>query len=470
MFLLRCATAALFLIGLIVTLSVGELRDVVYGSDELESYTAKYAWLANQISHAMMGFFGMAFFWTVWVQGHSRWRAVVPFVLVLGKDFGIDLGKDLLAARGSPVAPCVENVLFDNLTDAMFWFAGFALALAMIAWFYAPEQVSRKWWTGLFVVFAGAAIGLGGYWVPQKDSFDRSGLPLNYTRLTHLAGRLEFVEKPPPKQSDAPKNSELPSSRTLIALEEKARKREAVHVVIFGGSPKGRNELAVSIGCESVFRLSRNGPWGWNGPTPVVSTTAARLLEAGRTPPGQPAPVRKSAVWDALSADELRCLLVTDLDTGIAPPPDVLLRAALDNNRPDIVTGGVRNQLDINEFLNGVTNSTGYKSSVALTRKDLDVLFENYTPEKRPDRLTELEKAVQNRTRPLKDLLAEIAKKKNVATVWALAETPAWLGEKCTPADEVRHRKADRDAWIYTLAALLEIKPEDFYILELTEP
>lgn len=469
MFFLRCATAILFLLVLVVTLSFEDLRDVVYGSDELESYTAKYAWLANQISHAMMGFFGMAFFWAVWVQGKSRWLVLVPFALVLVKDFGIDLTKDLLAARGSPVKPCMENVLFDNLTDGMFWFSGFALAIAMIAWSYAPHQMTRKLWVVLFVVFAGLAIGFGGYWVPQKDSFDRSGLPLNYTRLTHLAGRLKFVEKPAPRQPAEPKNSELSPNEALVAIERHTRARAPAHVIIYGGAPKERNELAVSISCEYVFRLSPNGPWGWNGPVPVINTTTARLLEAGRTPPGQETPKRKSAIWDALNADQLRCLLVTDLDTGLAPPPDVLLRAALDKNLPYIVTGGMRNQLNLNEFLNEVTKSTGYKSSVDLTPRDMRILFDNYNREKMPERLIELDNAVQHRTRPLRDLLSEV-QKKNVATVWSLAETPAWLGEKCTPEKEAQHRKADRDAWIYTLAALLRIEYEDFYILQLVEP
>jgi hypothetical protein len=221
----------------------------------------------------------------------------------------------------------------------------------------------------------------------------------------------------------------------------------------------------VSIGCEYVFRLSADGPWGWTGPTPVMMTSAAQLLEEGRSAPGQK-PKRDSAVWNPLNAGELRCLVVTDLDTGMAPPPDVLLRVAVNKKKPYLVTGGVRNQLDLNNFLNEITSSVGYKANVALNSEDLAILSKNYKPERLPDRLILLEQACQNRTKPLKDLVGELQTKK-VATVWSLAETPAWLGEQCTLAQEAEHRKADRDAWIYTLAELLKIDYDDFYILEL---
>ena len=446
----------------------GILWEVAFGSDELSPYTAKYAWLENQMSHAMMGFFLMGFFWALFVRnpmpagppligmesaedGHPRppqrtWFLALPFLFVLVKDFVLDNVKDASATWGSPVQPYWPSVLFDAITDDVFWCLGFSLVLFGIGFFSAGSGL--RWWRWLIASGVLLLFGLlfGSYWVPQKDSFDRSGLPLNYTRLAYLAKELDFPDDARAKQH-----------RALREIQNHALAGQPAHVIVLGGTPQKRNALAVSLGCEYVFRLGSSSPRGWTGPTTVVYTTAARLLE-------DPRPV------EALDAGQLRCLVIADLDTSLVPPPDVLIEAARKRNRPDIISGGVRNQLDLNNFFkSGPNQGALYTRDTPLDGDDLQDLGTRYRTGKMRQEFDELRLAALNRTDPYRKL-ATRAREAQVATIWTFAETPSWLGEMCKPDVEARHRQADRDAWVFTLADLLGVPEDTLYLIELSKP
>ncbi len=441
-----------------------------FGSDELEHYTAKYTWQSNQTAHLMMGFCFMTLFWWGCVRrrrkpdasvtieanpirklaGWFRARPVLwPFAAILVKDFVFDVLKDLLATACSPIWPNWSSLYFDAITDDLFWFTGFGFALFVIGW-RASGRVNWKCALGLFVGFLLGALGCGGFWTAQKDSFDRSGLPLNYKRLTHVAGEVRLVG-----DRDTAKS-------TMRRIQTEAQAGRPVHIVIFGGAPGPRTELAVAIGCEYVFRLD---DWRWSGSTTVLHSSAVHLLED----PGR--------VWAVDSPS--RCLVVIGLDTATVPPIDALVESAIAAKKPELVSVGIRNQLDLARFfaLKGHPKAELYKKDVPLDEDALRFLQTTYIPDPDPerslpdieDRILRVRSAVQTRSTPFRTLGAA-AREKGIATVWSLAETPTWLGHHCTPAEEAIHRANDREAWIHSLAYLLGIKPDGFIRLELEAP
>jgi hypothetical protein len=44
------------------------------------------------------------------------------------------------------------------------------------------------------------------------------------------------------------------------------------------------------------------------------------------------------------------------------------------------------------------------------------------------------------------------------------------LSGECPPEVEARHRKADRDAWVFTIADILQVKDSELYLIELRKP
>src|SRR5438445_715044 len=67
--------------------AIRTLFDNSFGSDMLTAYTAEYAWLSNQMAHAMMGFF-LAALWAYAVHTHHwHWTCVwMPLAVPLLKE------------------------------------------------------------------------------------------------------------------------------------------------------------------------------------------------------------------------------------------------------------------------------------------------------------------------------------------------------------------------------------------------
>lgn len=141
-----------------------------FGSDEIEHYTARYTWFANQASHFMMGFCIMAFVWAIFARGYQRTglfsaRNVVfiPIIFVFLKDFALDIARDIQMSSGAPLGHGVAgwgNVFMDGLTDNLFWIAGFCLAMIWIGCWVAPEEVCTGRWLAAFIVCCVGLIGL----------------------------------------------------------------------------------------------------------------------------------------------------------------------------------------------------------------------------------------------------------------------------------------------------------------------
>jgi len=267
-----------------------------FGSDELTAYTAEYTWESNQMAHAMMGF-ALAVVWlrlaiSRW-ERHRKWReetaegraatpglpsrarhsldfsTAVLFLLIPLKEVA-DLLLDGATFAGSPVPPNRWPLYFDSLTDISFWWTGMFLAAVVVGGFGSARL---NGWRRFLIGCAGLiACVLAWYlyaapiWGDQKRTFDQSGLPFNYTRLTVLAA------------ADGKLERRLATGETEDALKKEGKTRlladykqwegvlkpfrervagptrpTAEHYVLTGGTPAQRSKLAVSMGCEFAF-------------------------------------------------------------------------------------------------------------------------------------------------------------------------------------------------------------------------
>lgn len=267
-----------------------------FGSDAVVSYSAEYAWLANQMAHAAMGFF-IAGVWSLFIAlelKQHEWLIAVPFVIVIIKDI-IDYLLD--SWRASDFELNRRELILDGFTDVFFWYVGMFTALGVYGWI---TEHDATWW--IWVLICTTVIGVAGaayfsfmLWLPQKRMFDKSRLPFNYTRLVrYVQPKITLGNK----AVEQIRGFQLDLYNGVIGLGKPCK-----HYIIVGGDPVNRSALAVSMGCEFVAR--------WCG---VHAITATKLLEQ---------PARLEELCSTRSPEDKKyvgCLIVDDLNVNLPIP------------------------------------------------------------------------------------------------------------------------------------------------------
>jgi hypothetical protein len=109
-----------------------------FGSDELQSYSAEYTWLANQMAHAMMGFFLAALLsWLLRSRNGDKSPHIavglLPFLIPLLKV----LPDALVVAKQSTLPVSWAEFFADKATDLSFWYIG--MFAGLLLFFPAPD-------------------------------------------------------------------------------------------------------------------------------------------------------------------------------------------------------------------------------------------------------------------------------------------------------------------------------------------
>lgn len=276
---------------------IGLVFSNIFGSDATVATTAVYTWLANQMSHTTMGFF----VGVVWIAAAERyfpqpgWLVWLVLVFPVAKD-AIDYGMDAFY-RADPFVINHMELLLDWLTDDFFWWFGMMMAFALVS-----EE--RILW-GLLAATLAVGI-LGSYllgarcWLVQKQMYDVSRMPINFTRLI--------------KYPKAERDSRFTAAaiRKLAEFQQHAaahRTGDSLgrHYVLTGGRAVHRSELAVSMGCEYISH--------WKG-TYMIS--AVKLLE-------DPTRLTTACKMAAALKRQVHCFIIDDLNVSLPipemPPP-----------------------------------------------------------------------------------------------------------------------------------------------------
>jgi hypothetical protein len=231
-----------------------------FGSDELQSYSAEYTWLANQMAHAMMGFFLAAFL--SWLASRragaatpNMWVAVLPFAIPLLK-----VGPDALVVWKHSTFPVSWAEFFaDKATDLSFWYIGMFGGLYL---FFRRNRTRRGWIVGgaILVVWLGLAVWLVTAWTAQKRTFDESDLPPGWVRVSqYQIGQLG---------DDQTRPAQVDKVNQYLEFVRGGGDGKVRHLIIRGGRAEDRSDLVVAVGTEWAARVK-----------PVRYTTAPRLLE-----------------------------------------------------------------------------------------------------------------------------------------------------------------------------------------------
>ncbi len=278
--------------------ALGAVRTLLtnsFGSDTLTAYTAEYAWLSNQMAHAMMGFF-LAALWAFAVQlkhndGLWLWACVWMPLAVPPLKEAVDYVLDAALHRHTFALNHAE-LLADAATDVFFWSFGMLLAIAVFGF----DAV--RWPLLAVVVGGGALVALAlifGVWVRRMRMFDASRMPFNYLRLVKYrdpeallgAGGVERVRE---YQEFARRHRPGADGRPR-------------HLILTGGRPVDRSRLAVSLGCEFIGR--------WKG---AYMISAVKLLE-------DPSRMTTACQMAREYKAEVCCLIVDDLNVNLPLPP-----------------------------------------------------------------------------------------------------------------------------------------------------
>jgi hypothetical protein len=262
-----------------------------FGSDATVAYTAEYAWLANQMSHATMGFF-VGVVWVLKVQewGWPPWTMGLILIAPVVKD-AVDYGLDTW--RGSAAFKVDHReLILDWVTDDFYWGLGMVAAVVTLG---LTEHV-WAWRAATAVLGGGIALYLAfGVWVPRKRMFDFSRMPFNFVRL---------IKYPDPDAVlTADSQAELRAFQDAVAAHTKDT-RDQRHYLVVGGRPIIRSGMAVSMGCEYVAR--RKGAY-------MIS--AVKILE-------DPERMRKHCEMAVAYKAEVFCLIIDDLNVHLPIPPE----------------------------------------------------------------------------------------------------------------------------------------------------
>lgn len=271
----------------------------IWGSDVTVAYSAEYAWLSNQMSHAMMGFF-LAGVWQLILLRHggdARWsgwpqfggvdsRLFLVFLLPVLKDT-IDFGLDAWF-RAGPFAVNRRELLLDGVTDNFFWSFGMMIGLSLPG----LDAVNGPL---LGITLVAGAIGwwllAQRIWLPQKRMFDASRMPFNFLRLIRYRSPEDTFES---KDLDALKTFQLSIASTASA--------PASHYALEGGRPADRSRLAVSMGCEFISHHQ-----------PVYMISAVKLME-------DPDRLAEDCLFPAEFKSAIRCLIIDDVNVSLPIP------------------------------------------------------------------------------------------------------------------------------------------------------
>jgi hypothetical protein len=395
-----------------------------------------------------------------------------PFLLLVLKEL-VDITSDYFQFNASRLPVRYVNPLLDSVTDLLFWYAGMWLSL-FVASFYFDQQRYRLPGAvlGFVLCLLAGYVWLGDYWLNQKKTFDRSGLPLNYQRLIKLTNDWDDTEKystHPFANDRLDVQYDLLKEMQGIAAGDPGSAR--AHIVVSGGLPAERSRLAVSLGCEFAFRL-RFDEWRpvENERKKVLYTTVVQSLDY---PEGLLANNKSS----------LKCVIVDDLDVTIDPPIELLTNATA--VFPDLVhyySDPIRRRIARGANVRSVSQDTKRTLATAgfvrerdpQDKRDSDLQYDALYPPvtgpsiplatPRQNQLDAINEAVQGALteREQKDeqkrlkvfneirrLLTE--ENGQICTIWVLSNT----GEGRSGPDEITDRQfRNREKWLYLIAYL----------------
>ncbi len=290
---------------------------VSLGSDEFQPYSAVYSWGTNQMAHAMMGFF-LATVWFYWALKSERIRHTMHPALLRMIPFLVPLVKVLpdylyikFVANLSDIFPFDYWEFFsDKGTDLTFWWLGMLLALSLFALPRVKPANRVVLRVGVVIILAIAfswGYILFNHWSKMKGVLDESYLPAKYRRLCNF----------PPKI----KMSKVDNKKILEYYDYIQNKNSITpvrHLILKGGDPTMRTDLAVTLGVEYTVRGSK-----------VFYTTTAKLLE---DPLG---------TFCRKGINTIKCLIIDDVN-GLVEPNNGL---AVPSIFEDLDAEGITRQL-----------------------------------------------------------------------------------------------------------------------------
>lgn len=473
-----------------------------FGSDELTPYTAEYAWNSNQMAHAMMGFC-LAACWLLFavslkpkptgpapadgpnppapgpapadatgpnqtrgpLAGFLGWTrklpldvfAVVLFALIPVKE-AVDLLLDGANYADSPVKPNIWRLVFDSVTDISFWWTGMFLAATAIGWFVRGSYRTLIPLGGLVACIGFWYFVAAPVWLNQKRTFDKSGMPFNYTRLAVLPGERDGPRKVTFAPASPTQWADLEGLRNSVV--ESPRPPQA-HYVLFGGHPDVRSRLAVSMGCEFAFKLR----WGDTGAT-GDDLVRVRYLSAATA-------LERPKLLEQFALARLECVVVDHLDVTMDRPSDrrperylpaLEAEARANPNKSAVVSGRLLEKHKLGRWASLKPQpQAGNGDAVQLTTGDIEEIKREVAatapvgppapPTPKDDRLNAI---IQ---------IGGKAKQAGVSTIWVLTGFDGGLNVAAHTDWERR-----KTAWISEIALILDVDPGTLKLIELTEP
>lgn len=457
-----------------------------FGSDELTPYTAEYAWNSNQMAHAMMGFC-IAVCWLLfiialrpgeeprpttkektvesakdddsifetifrWLQRRPMWVYVVFLFAMIPLKEVADILLDMGNYSGSPVKPNMPRLVFDSVTDISFWWSGMFLAAALIGWF-----IEGRWYRGgiptvgllLCILFWWQFAA--PLWLNQKRTFDRSGMPFNYTRLVVQSGRNVI-----PFQNDATEEwKHLEDFRNAVVATEHPNKPPQKHFIIFGGLPEDRSRLAVGMGCEFAFKLRRGDEKATGDDLIRVQYASASVV------------LERPQSLLVAKRERLECVVIDELDVSIRRPSQIDPETRLyfyENTAKAVPRKGVRVPKELLESLK-LDKIPGLNTPLANAPKMVEI--DNIEIGKIRDKLGKKKSETSNDLAARLEIFRELghlAHDAKVSTIWVLG------GYAGPEGSETRKQwEKQRDQWITEIATLLEVDEKELRKIELKD-
>lgn len=258
------------------------LQRLYFGSDIYERYQSTYTWFANQFGHFAIGiviaFVGhLAGSLSEELFGGDSLYFAIPIWSVLLLIYIAKETADYIIADGFQGLIAIDRreLLLDGATDVGFVTLGLLTTLAMIYGHWSAG-------VGMVVLSLVYGVAMSRLFIPAKELFDQSGLPL-YFRLErferHLVGHYGDT-----RLTEAPGANEQTkaAARALEGFIENGcdqdqRPGAATHVAIYGPPGSGKRSLGIGLGVARVLRGRK-----------VRYVTATRLLHDKRLAEGQP--------------------------------------------------------------------------------------------------------------------------------------------------------------------------------------
>jgi hypothetical protein len=235
-------------------------------SDVYLRYTAVYTWLANQTSHAGMGFFftGLVMLgaYRLGWGGWYWWGLLFPIVPLV-KDTGDYLSD--ACVKGRLFLVYHKELVMDGVADGFFWSAGTLLAVGLAQLYVTqPAEFTQTgyYWLAAGVVMVAGVVAFIMYFWPEKRAFDKSGLPYYY-RLPSFS-----PDHNPNLESAKLCKAEIAAIRNFVERKPEA----AGHLVVGGAQGVGKTTLGLAIGSGLTVRI--------HGSATVRYITWTKLIEA----------------------------------------------------------------------------------------------------------------------------------------------------------------------------------------------